>query len=131
MAAEPSVEKVQIMHVATEPEFQYTYEAVGPCVKKLLLVLGCFESYSGVPIFLFKNIVMAGIIAKKISCIMLVPTMYMYFCKYLYFTQVPLTEEVMYLYLRKFQSTCTLLKYFAKYLDPCLVLDVGTKNITR
>ena len=83
MAAEPSVEKVQIMHVAAEPEIQNRYEAVGPCVKKLLLVLGCFQSYSGVP-------VMAGIIAKKISCIMLVPTMY--------------------LYLSTFVSTCILLK---------------------
>ena len=35
VAAEPSVEKVQIMHVATEPEFQYMYGAVGPCVNKL------------------------------------------------------------------------------------------------
>ena len=51
MAAEPSVEKVQIMHVAAEPEFQYMYEAVGPCVKKLYLVSGCFQSYSGVLIF--------------------------------------------------------------------------------
>ena len=67
MAAEPSVEKVQIMHVAAEPEFQYMYEAVGLCIKKLLLVSGCFESHSGVLIFLFKNIVMAGIIAKKMK----------------------------------------------------------------
>ena len=29
VAAEPSVEKVQIMHVAAELEFQYTYVAVG------------------------------------------------------------------------------------------------------
>ena len=34
VAAEPSVEKVQIKHVAAEPEFQYMY-VVGPCVKKL------------------------------------------------------------------------------------------------
>ena len=35
VAAEPSVEKVQIMHVAAESEFQYMYVAVGPCVNKL------------------------------------------------------------------------------------------------
>ena len=35
VAAEPSVEKVQIMHVVAEPEFQYMYVAVGPCVNKL------------------------------------------------------------------------------------------------
>ena len=34
-AAEPSVEKVQIMHVVAEPEFQCMYVAVGLCVSKL------------------------------------------------------------------------------------------------
>ena len=35
VAAEPSVEKVQIRHVAAEPEFQYMYVAFGSCVNKL------------------------------------------------------------------------------------------------
>ena len=59
--------------------------------------------------------------------------MYLYFFtylsafqKYLYLLKVLIKFydfhlEYLYLYLTKFQSTCTLLKYFQMYLVPCLV----------
>ena len=45
MAAQPVVEKVQIMHVAAEPEFQESTSYVRsywPCVNKLQLILRRF-----------------------------------------------------------------------------------------
>ena len=57
---------------------------------------------------------MAGIVAKKKKSSAVLKD---YTC-----TGVYLACMYLYLYLRTFESTCTLLKYFAKNLAPCLTI---------